>query len=533
MQEICNPVLSGFHPDPSILRVGDWYYLATSTFEWFPGVRIHRSRDLVHWELTAAPLNRISQLNLEGVPISGGVWAPCLSYAQGTYYLIYTDVKVHSSSFRDTHNYLVTSKSIEGGWSDPVFLNSSGFDPSLFHDADGRKWLVNMKSDFRAGKNTFHGIVLQEYSTTKPGLVGPIYEIYRTAPGEIAEGPHLYQKDGYYYLMLAVGGTGLEHGVRLARAKCLLGPYEEDPSGDMLTSRYDATLPLQKAGHGSLVQTQTGEWYLAHLAARPIPANGRCPLGRETCLQKVEWNAEGWLRLTSGGITPQMRVPAPALPAAPPAAVPVRDDFDAPVLNPHFQSLRVPLGEDQLSLSERPGFLRLKGGESLFSWHRQSLVARRQQAFSYQAETYVEFSPDDYTQMAGLICLYDTMNYYYLCVTWDEQLGKVVKIMAAQNAKCTEPVGAGIPLPNILGCRLRARVSRTALQFFYATDEANWKQIGPRLDASTLSDEYCQKGCFTGAFVGLCCQDLSGCGKPADFDYFEYREMDDSSENPD
>ena len=527
MQKICNPVLRGFHPDPSILRVGEDYYLATSTFEWFPGVRIHHSRDLVHWELTACPLNRKSQLDLQGDPISGGVWAPHLSYEHGRYYLIYTDVKIHSSSFRDTHNYLVTADSVDGTWSDPVFLNSSGFDPSLFHDADGRKWLINEKSDFRVGKNTFHGIVLQEYSEKEKKLIGPVHEIYRTVPGDIVEGPHLYSKDGYYYLMLAVGGTGLGHGVRLARSKRLTGPYEEDPAGDFLTSRYDATLPLQKAGHGSLVQTQTGEWYLAYLAARPIPANGRCPLGRETCLEQVEWNAEGWLRLAGGGTAPHLQVPAPALSPAPCPVPAVRDHFDSPILNRHFQSLRVPLGKDQLSLEERTGFLRLKGAESLFSLHRQSLVARRQEAFVYRAETCIAFEPEDYTQMAGLICLYDTMNYYYLCVTWDEQLGKVLKIMTAQNTKCSEPVGSGIALPNLPYCYLRVQVFRTILQFSYSTDGKEWNLFGPQMDASTLSDEYCQKGCFTGAFVGLCCQDLSGCGRPADFDYFDYQESED------
>ena len=147
---IQNPVLSGFHPDPSILRVKDDYYIATSTFEWFPGVQINHSKDLVHWDLLGYPLTRVSQLNMIGEEDSCGVWAPCLSYDKGRFYLIYTDVKSFIGSFKDTHNYLVTAEDIHGPWSEPIYLNSSGFDPSLFHDRDGRKYLVNMVMDHRS-----------------------------------------------------------------------------------------------------------------------------------------------------------------------------------------------------------------------------------------------------------------------------------------------------------------------------------------------------------------------------------------------
>ncbi|REJ13534.1 MAG: glycoside hydrolase 43 family protein, partial [Paenibacillaceae bacterium] len=174
MKTIHNPVLRGFNPDPSILRVGDDYYIATSTFEWFPGVQIHHSRDLRHWRLAARPLERRSQLDMLGNPDSGGIWAPCLSYADGLFHLVFTDVKSHVGPFKDTHNYLVTAPSIEGPWSEPIYLNSSGFDPSLFHDDDGRKWLVNMIWDYRKGKNKFAGIALQEYSPEQKRLVGPI-----------------------------------------------------------------------------------------------------------------------------------------------------------------------------------------------------------------------------------------------------------------------------------------------------------------------------------------------------------------------
>src|SRR6476620_4261138 len=204
---IRNPILRGFNPDPSIVRVGDDYYIANSTFEWFPGVQIHHSKDLVNWQLLTHPLTRTSQLDMLGNPSSGGIWAPDLSYADGLFWLIYTDVKSWHGAFKDTHNYLVTAPAITGPWSDPVYLNSSGFDPSLFHDDDGRKWLVNMQWDYRKGTNSFSGILLQQYSVAERKLVGPAKNIFKGTPLRLTEAPHLYRRGGYYYLLTAEGGT--------------------------------------------------------------------------------------------------------------------------------------------------------------------------------------------------------------------------------------------------------------------------------------------------------------------------------------
>jgi xylan 1,4-beta-xylosidase len=225
---IRNPILRGFNPDPSIVRVGDDYYIATSTFEWFPGVQIHHSRDLVHWRLLTRPLTRASQLDMRGDPDSCGVWAPCLSHADGLFYLVYTDVKRYGrttvggasgASLRDFHNSLVTSPRIDGDWSDPVFLNSSGFDPSLFHDDDGRKYLVNQLWDHRPGRNRFAGIVLQEYAPAERRLSGERRLVFEGTPLGLTEAPHLYKRGGYYYLLTAEGGTGWGHAVTMARAR--------------------------------------------------------------------------------------------------------------------------------------------------------------------------------------------------------------------------------------------------------------------------------------------------------------------------
>jgi xylan 1,4-beta-xylosidase len=523
MSKIVNPVLRGFNPDPSILRVGDDYYIANSTFEWFPGIQIHHSKDLIHWQLVARPLNRLSQLDMRGEPNSGGIWAPCLTYDQGIFYLIYTDVKSKGSIFKDTHNYLVTATDILGEWSEPVYLNSSGFDPSLFHDDDGRKWLVNM---ICTHKKRFAGIALQEYDPQAKRLVGPVTNIFSGTELGCTEGPHLYKRFGRYYLLVAEGGTGLGHAVTIARSNQITGPYEVDPANPMLTSKEDRSLLIQKSGHADIVETQNGEWYMAHLCGRPMPNRGLCVLGRETCLQRVIWTEEQWLRLATGGNKPEVVVDAPTLPKHPWPTEPVRDNFDSPRLNINFQTLRIPLSEDMMSLTERPGYLRLKGWESISSKYRQSLIARRQQAFCYTASTCVEFEPEDYLQMAGLVCFYDTHNFYYLRISRDEKIGKCLGIIAAQNNQFDLPLREEVCIEGWRTCYLRVTVDYDCLQFFFSSDGGRWEKIGPVLDAATLSDEFCMEGQFTGAFIGICCHDQSGRRQAADFDYFEYQERD-------
>jgi xylan 1,4-beta-xylosidase len=533
---IRNPILRGFNPDPSIVRVGDDYYIATSTFEWYPGVQIHHSRDLVHWRLRTRPLNRASQLNMLGDPDSCGIWAPCLSYADGLFWLVYTDVKRYGrttqagaggASLRDFHNYVVTSPTIDGEWSDPVYLNSSGFDPSLFHDDDGRKYLVNMRWDHRPGRNRFSGIVLQEYSACERKLVGPIYLIFQGTSLGFTEGPHLYKRNGCYYLLTAEGGTGWGHAVTMARSRELTGPYELHPDVYILSSRRRPDLELQRAGHADLVETQNGETYLVHLCGRPIPNRGRCTLGRETAIQRVMWSQDGWLRTVDGAGVPYSEVAAPALPAHPFPASPEREDFDGPNLPLDFQWLRSPWPEELFSLTERPGYLRLYGRETLGSLFRQSLVARRQQAHCFSAETVMEFEPESFQQMAGLVCYYNGSKYHYLYVSHDAELGRHIRAMSCLPDQLQpDVVSAPAGIPPAAPVRLRVEVDFERLYFAYSTDRREWRRLAGPLDASILSDEAAAPGTpnFTGAFVGVCCQDLAGTRRLADFDYFHYRE---------
>ena len=541
MNTIRNPILPGFNPDPSILRVKDDYYLATSTFEWFPGVQIHHSRDLVNWELIAHPLDDAKKLDMIGNPDSGGVWAPCLTWADGQFWLVYSNVRSLDGIFKDTPNYLVTAKKITGPWSKPVYLNSSGFDASLFHDDDGRKWLVNMLWDHRSptGKNSFGGILLQEYNARKRKLVGSVKNIYAGSELGRTEGPHLYKKDGWYYLMVAEGGTGYEHAVTLSRARVIDGPYETMPGNPVISSWENPANPIQKTGHGSLVEVADGSWYIAHLGARPLTERGNCPLGRETFLTKVEWfTPEGdsgpWLRVSGGGREASLEVPAPDLPEERFTAESARLDFDSSKLSIHLNSLRRPVSREWLSLKARPGYLRLYGAESPSSKFRQSMIARRVQAFSVSAETAVDFRPENIQQMAGLIWYYNTALFHWLYVGFAEGIGRVVNILSADGNHWSYPVDSGVAVDSgaaITSERvfLRAESNRDSLQFSWSRDGVAWNKIGGELDISRISDEgatqYPAPGWgFTGTFVGLQCTDLSGEGKPADFDYFEYRE---------
>ncbi len=524
-----NPIIRGFNPDPSILRVGEDYFIANSTFEWFPGVQIHHSKDLINWQLINRPLNRISQLDMKGNPDSCGIWAPCLSYANGTFYLVYTDVKTFDGCWKDTHNYLVTTNNIYGEWSEPVFLNSSGFDPSLFHDNDGKKWFVSMYTDHRDNK-LFGGIILQEYDEKKQKLVGEIKNIFKGTEIGLTEGPHLYKRNGYYYLLTAEGGTEYNHAVTLARSKSIDGPYEVHPGNPVITAANNPELYLQKTGHGDLVETQNGEWYLVYLCGRPLEKLGRCTLGRETCIQRVVWRSNDWLYTENGKAIPDEIISLPNLALKPLPNTDERDDFNSEQLNIHFQSLRVPVSNEWCSLSARKGYLRLYGRESLCSVHNQSLIARRVQSFKIEVETCLEFEPECLQQMAGLVFYYNTWHFHYLHVSFfEDEQKKVLNLITNDNGETTEPLDKPIDITNYKRIYLKALYNRDSLQFYYSTDNKLWNKAGGTLDAGILSDDYIRtnglryRPAFTGTFTGICCQDLTGNRLHADFDWFTLR----------
>jgi len=537
MTVIRNPILPGFNPDPSICRVGDDYYIATSTFEWYPGVQIHHSRDLVNWRLMRRPLERASQLDLRGEPDSCGVWASCLSFADGRFWLVYTDVKRFDGNFKDAHNYIVTARAIEDSWSDPTYVNSSGFDPSLFHDDDGRKWFLNMIWNHRdpAGAHlkhpAFFGIRLQEWDAGQGKLTGPAKTIFAGSPHGFVEGPHLFKRDGWYYLTVAEGGTGYDHAATMARSRRIDGPYELHPNVHLITSKDAPNAPLQRAGHGQIVETPDGQIYHTHLCSRPLKGMRRSPMGRETAIQKCVWKEDGWLYLAQGGQVPAVEAPSPFEARSEPKPRATRYAFSPGSLPADFQWPRTPHAERLFSLDARPGWLRLFARESLGSWFEQSLVARRQEHFAYRAETELDFSPSNFQQAAGLAAYYNRYKFHCLAVAWEEEVGRCLTILSCEGdypeGRLSFPLESPIPLPGEAPVSLAVSVDGAALQFSLLSDR-EWRDIGPVLDASILSDEGGggEHRSFTGAFIGMFAFDTSGAAVPADFNYIEYEARD-------
>ncbi len=525
---IVNPILPGFNPDPSICRAGEEYFIATSTFEWYPGVQLHRSTDLVNWDLACRPLDRASQLDMRGNPDSGGIWAPCLSYAGGRFWLVYTDVKRLDGNFKDAHNYIVTAPAIDGPWSDPIYVSSHGFDPSLFHDEDGRKWFLVLQWNHISGSvggkprnSAFDGILLQEWSETG-GLIGKPKRIFAGSPLGLTEGAHLYKRNGWYYLTVAEGGTGYGHAVTMARSRSVDGPYELHPQTHLITAKDHPDSPLQRAGHGQIVETPDGGVYHTHLCSRPLP--GRfSPLGRETAIQKCIWKDDDWLYLEAGGSRPQLEVPAPGN-AVPRPAQRVERVFDGPSLPLEFQWLRTP--EPQRLFKLTGSALQLIGRESVGSWYEQALVARRQEHLSYRAGTTLSaFAPDTYQQAAGLTTYYNRHKFHFLAVSWSEQLGRCLMIMSCPGSwpdgRLSYPA---TPIAVQDGpVDLAVEVDGSRQQFFWR-QHGDWTTFGPELDASVISDEggRGEHASFTGAFVGMLAFDVTGAAKTADFERFSY-----------
>ena len=560
-------------------------------------MRLHHSRDLIHWELTGYPLTRVSQLDLRGVGPSQGIWAPCLTYDGGTFYLVYTVVKAFYCNMYDTENYLVTAEDIHGPWSEPVPLNNFGFDPSLFHDDDGRKYMVSMVTDHRVPKKYAGRLVLQEYDAAGQKMTGPVKDIYR-AEGIFLEGPHIFKHNNWYYLFSADTGTGEGHGQSIQRSRNIWGPYEmyrphdgkrqEGEAYSVLTSRHHEDILLQKAGHCDLVETADGEWYAVHLCGRAsgdrnpedaerFAGQRRYMLGRETAIQRMRWTEDEWLVLAEEGNTPRETVEPPKCAErtrvvreiqVPEGAeerggefsedgegrytespnVFLRDDFDSVHLHLDYQSLRIPMDARHISLTARRGWLRMYGRSGLASRFSQTLIARRMTEYHMDAEACLDFEPEVFKQMAGLILLYDTENYLYLHISHDEDVGKCITLLKAENKKY-EYLMDYTPLEPGRDVVLGLKVRGTRAQFYYGyrdggkngnegrtgTVQAGKAQAGkvqagpelckagPEVNAGFLSDEACREGWFTGTMAGLCCQDLTGFGKHADFDWFEVR----------
>ncbi|MED4055276.1 glycoside hydrolase family 43 protein [Niallia taxi] len=512
--KVKNPILPGFNPDPNVLKVEETYYIAVSSFEWLPGVRIYQSNDLVNWEHETDILT--DQVDLRGNPQNGSIWAPQISYSNGLFYLIYTDVKSTKRPFKDSHNYLITAQSINGPWSKPVYLNSNGFDPSLYHDTDGRKWLLNEIWDYRLTTgNKSAGIVMQEYDGENEALIGPVYKIFDGTELAKTEAPHLYRHGDYYYLITAEGGTGSGHAVTVCRSTEITGPYELDPHYPMLTAKDKPASPLQCSGHGSIVQTSTGHWYMVYLCTRPLQGNAAI-LGRETAIQEVYWTEDGWLRLVLGGNGPLLETDIITTNKTEQRKhTDFKDDFND-ALEKEWNTLRILTDKAWCDLKSRNSYLRMHSGESIQSLFEHHLLAVRQKDFHFIAETKLDYTPKTFNQMAGLLLYLNDNNYLYAYLTYDEEAGRVIRLM-----KCAEGKFTLTPVCIKMGegeVKFKVEVNGPVANFYYQTgDSTAWQEIGDAQDVMFLS------GGFTGNFVGIAVHDLDKkANSYADFDYFEY-----------
>lgn len=538
---IQNPILKGFHPDPCICRKGEDYYLAVSTFEWFPGIPIYHSRDLKNWELYTHVLTDDDQVDLKKLPSAKGIWAPCLTYCEeeDLFYVVYGVMNSMNARYFDVDNYLITAKDIRGPWSEPVYLHSSGFDASMFHDNDGKKYVVAMDWETREGYEKPGVISIAEYDPIQKEIIGYPRRFWRggTDRGCI-EAPHLTKRGEYYYIMCAEGGTGYNHCVTMGRSKNVWGPYEGDPQNPIVTSApscsyerhdpdhlkpkyYNPDSILQKSGHGSYVELPNGEVYLVHLTSRPFVPELRCTLGRETAIQKMIWTEDGWLRMADGSNLAKTEVPEPQLPECPMKQIPDFDDFESGELGNWYYAPRI-MPQRFADVKARPGYVRLRGQESRASLNKVSILARKLTSVYARVTTKMEFTPEVFQHSAGLILYYDNMNYVNLRKYYSETLGQsAISIVQLENGEKTEFVDTRTAV-DAGPIWMRLYVEGRKSWFEWSRDGKEYQKIGPEFDTTKYSDEYCRYGEFTGAMVGLTCADRIKRKHYADFDFFEY-----------
>jgi alpha-N-arabinofuranosidase len=510
-----NPVLPGSHPDPSVCRAGSDYYLVTSTFEYFPGLPIYHSRDLVHWRLLGHVLDRPSQLPLHGVRASGGLYAPTIRHHDGLFYVVCTLV----DGTEQSGNFVVTATDPAGKWSEPRWLpEAGGFDPSLFFDDTGRAWWTATREVPGGGPGRTE-VYLREFDPERLELVGDEHVLWTGSLRDSVwlEAPHLYKVDGKYVLLCAEGGTDFEHSVVVATADDVIGPYRGSPLNPVLTHRHlGRDHPIAATGHADLVCTQEDQWFAVLLATRPY-GGYYYNLGRETFLVPVSWEAGGPVFSPgTGRVEPCYDVPA--LPAHPwPEAGPT-DDFDEPVLDPAWMFLRTP-DEAFWSLTDRPGHLRLRvRPESITELATPSLVLRRQQHQDFHASCEVEFEAAGPTEWAGLVLLQNDDHHVRLL------LGAGREVTLVRRAGGRDELLATTRLPDGV-VRLCFEATGQEYRALVAGAAGQWRPLGEPFDGRVLSTQ--AAGGFTGVHIGLYATGDGVAGtSQADFGSFTYRSLD-------
>lgn len=539
---IRNPILPGFNPDPCICRKGDDYYMAVSSFEWFPGIPVYHSKDLKNWELLTHVLTNDTAVDLKKLPSAKGIWAPCLTYCEkeDLFYVVYGVMNSMNARYFDVDNFVITSKNIEGPWSEPVYIHSSGFDASILHDDDGRKYIVSLEWETREGYEKPGAICMVEYCPEKKEIIGYPKRIWSGGTNRgCIEAPHLTKRGEYYYIMCAEGGTGYGHSVTMGRSKNVWGPYEGDPTNPIVTSipghfyerhdpdhlkpkYYNPESILQKSGHGSYVETQLGEVYLVHLTARPFVPELRCTLGRETAIQKMIWTDDGWLRMADGSNLAKEFIEESKLPEYKLPQIPSFDDFDSGELGIQYYSPRI-MPTSFADVKSRPGYVRIRGQESRCSLNKVSILARKLTSVYATITTKMEFKPEVHQHSAGLIMYYDNMNYIYLRKYYSDTLNSsAISIIHLENGEKTEFINTRVKVDDS-PIYFRLKINGRSSYFEWSYNGENYERIGKVFDTTKFSDEYCKYGEFTGTFVGITCADRVLHKHYADFDFFDYK----------
>lgn len=539
-----NPIFPGFNPDPCICKAGDDYYVIVSSFEWMPALPIYHSKDLKTWELYTHVIRSEKQADIRKLPSAKGIWAPCLTYCEEEklFYVIYGVMNSMNARYFDVDNYLITASDIKGPWSEPIYLHSAGFDASILHDDDGKKYIVSLEWETREGYEKPGAVCIAEYSPVEKKIIGYPKRFWQggTDRGCI-EAPHLYKRKGFYYIMCAEGGTGYGHSVTMGRSENVWGPYEKDPMNPIVTSipgefnerkdpdhlkpkYFNPESVLQKSGHGSYVENELGEVYLVHLTARPFVPELRCTLGRETAMQKMMWTDDGWLRMADKSNFAKENFEESKLPEYPMPQIPDFDDFNSDTLGIQYYAPRIS-PESFADVKARPGYVRIRGQESRTSLNKVSILARKLTSVNVVITTKMEFKPEIYQHSAGLIMYYDNMNYINLRKYYSQTLGQsAISVIQLENGTRTEYLDTRTPVKDV-PVYLRLRIENRKTFFEWSYDGEQYFRIGKEFDTTKFSDEYCKYGEFTGTFVGMTCADRMLHQHFADFDFFEYEDI--------
>jgi xylan 1,4-beta-xylosidase len=511
VDEYLNPILPGFYPDPSLVRVGGDFYLVTSSFAYFPGVPIFHSQDLVHWQQLGHVLERPSQLDLAGCRISEGIFAPTIRHHQGTFYVVTTRVKNDR-----TRNFIVTATNPAGPWSDPIWLPEiDGIDPSLFFDDDGRAYVVfNSEPPGPATYEGHRALWLQEYDDKARALLGE-RRLLVDGGADIGkkpiwiEAPHIFKIRGKYYLIAAEGGTGDQHSEVVFRSDAVTGPYVPYAGNPILTQRHlapERPAPVTSTGHADFVELPGGDFWAVFLGARPY-ADDLYNTGRETFLLPVRWQ-DGWPILLAGEETVPYLHPSP-LPKARPADsllrggnFTVRDEFVGAKLPPHFSLIRTPrerwyeVAKGWLSIRPRPVDLGHRG--------QPSFIGRRQQHTHATVSTAMAYAPTRPGDKAGLVAFQNDDFYYFLGVTRADgkSVVEVERHAMAQGKPATSVVASAHLSPSagrLLFLKIAARGGR--YDFYYAYELGKWLPLALDVDGTILSTKIATG--FVGTYFGM------------------------------